>query len=118
MKKRRWLLLSIIVITYSLLFIATKPNYPCDGDCEKIHAVDAALRTNREGYIFAAVRCTYNQVSDSLCVLVRDTTGINWQLLADTACTIASQKGLLRQKIFILKLGTSPLDTLARKQCP
>lgn len=118
MRKRKLLLLPIILTVYSLLFIATKPNYPCDGDCEKVNAFDNALRFNRESYIFGTQRCSYNRISDSLCVLVRDTTGINWQLLADTACDIATQKGLLQQKIFILKLGTSPLDTVARKVCP
>lgn len=118
MKKIKLLLLLAICVFYSFLFIATKPNVPCDDDCEKINAVDSRLRTTREGYIFAVGRCSYKRISDSLCVYVRDTTGINWNLLADTVCMIATENGLPPQKVLIMKVGTSPLDTLVKKQCP
>jgi hypothetical protein len=118
MKKKNWVLLPVILLGYTLLFMATKIAEPCDDDCQKVRAVDDALRTNREGYIYATGRCSYNRVSDSLCVMVRDTTGIDWNLLADTACIIATQKGLPHQQIFVVKIGTSPMDTLAKKRCP
>jgi hypothetical protein len=118
MKKIRFVILPLILAVYTLLFMATKREFPCDDDCQKVRSVEDALRTNRETYIYSASRCTNNRISDTLCVLVRDTSGINWNLLADTACIIATQKGLLNQQVFILKLGTSPFDTVARKRCP
>lgn len=112
------LLLPSILGVYAFIFIATKIAEPCDDDCEKVREVSSLLYNSRESYILSVGRCSYNRVSDTLCILVRDTAGINWNLLADTSCAIATLKGLLHQKIFILKTGTSPLDTLVKKSCP
>jgi hypothetical protein len=117
-KSIRILLVPAILIVYAALFMATKAAEPCDDDCEKVKEVRSAIFNTREDYVLSAGRCSYNRVSDTLCILVRDTSGINWNLLADTACTIATSKGLMQQKIFILKTGTSPFDTLAKKICP
>ena len=118
MKNIKLIILSLILILYAFLYIATKPNFPCEGDCAKVQAVDSTIRHGRESYIIGTGRCSRGYISDTLCVYVRDTLSINWNLLADTTCTIAVQNGLLQQKIFILKYGTYPPDTLARKICP
>lgn len=118
MKKHKFFLLFIIVCIYSLLFIATKRDIPCEGDCELVSNFGNAIRLGRESYVYGAYRCSRNYISDTLCVYVKDTTGINWNLLSDTACIIATQKGLLQQKIFIIKNSVFPPDTVARKQCP
>ena len=110
-------ILPLILIGYALLYIATKKN-TCFEDCQKINELNQALLQNRQSYFYGAGRCTYRGQSDTLCVSVKDTLGINWNLFADTVCLLATQKGLLRQKIFILKTGIYPPDTLARKVCP
>lgn len=117
-KKNRFFILSIILIIYSLIFIATSKDVICEGDCEKINNFNSAIRNGRESYVEWAFRCGPNQLHDEICILVKDTSGINWNLLADTACNLATQKGLLQQKIFIIKNFSSPPDTLARKVCP
>lgn len=117
MRKIKLLILSLILIIYASLYIATSKDVPCEGDCEKLSQITYALSNSRT-YVFGVYRCTQPRISDSLCVYVKDTLGINWNLFADTVCIIATQHGLLQQKIFVLKTGTSPPDTLARKICP
>lgn len=98
--------------------MATKRVLPCEGDCAKVIEVQQALRNGRESYVLNVYRCGYNMISDTLCIFVKDTTGINWNSLADAACFEASQRGLLQQKIFVIKNFSSPSDTLARTICP
>jgi cadmium resistance protein CadD (predicted permease) len=117
MKPRTILLLPFVLGFYCLLYIATKPNVPCDGDCELVEQVTERIRNNRESYVYHVQRCTYRAASDTLCVYVKDTTGIDWNLLADSTCYFATQVGLRQQKVFILKPGF-PNDTVARRQCP
>jgi hypothetical protein len=118
MKKIKWFILVVVLGCYAFLYIATKPN-TCFEDCEKVGELSEALRQNREIYFFGAYRCGYMQTtSDSLCIIVKDTLGIDWNLFADTVCEKATSKGLLHQKVFIFKSGTYPMDTLARKVCP
>lgn len=117
-KRFRFLFLSLILVTYSLLYIATTKKWNCDADCERIDAIDSVLSKDRN-YVYYTGRCGWQQGSDSICVWVKDTTGIDWNLLADTVCQVANVNGLARQKIFILKTTNSGLpDTVARKQCP
>lgn len=118
-KKLSFILLFLICGVYAVTFIATKPAQPCDTDCEKVQITGSLLFKNRESYVQGVYRCAYQRVSDTLCVIVKDTTGINWDRLADTACMIATGNGLLRQYILVLtdRRG-APLDTLARLRCP
>jgi hypothetical protein len=120
MRRNKYTILFIILTSYSLLFIATSIDKEiiCDGDCEKISNFNQALKNGRSSYIYGANRCTRTNPSDTLCVFVKDTIGINWNLLADTACILATQQGLLQQIIFILKNSQYPPDTVSRKQCP
>jgi len=118
MKKYRYFLLTVIIVFFTLFFFATKKYVPCEGDCEKMSNFNQAIRNGRDSYVVWAIRCGPNPVSDTICIFVKDISGINWGLLADTACTIATQYGLNQQKIFILKNFSSPVDTLAKKQCP
>ena len=113
---KKHILLIIAVVFYSLLYVATSYPGSCLEDCQKITDLDTTLRKNRD-YVYGVTRCTVYAGSDTLCVYVKDTTGINWNLLADTTCILATSKGLLRQKVFILKSATYPPDTLARKTC-
>lgn len=107
-------LLVIILSAYAFLYIATTKPVHCEGDCERTLNTYIALNAGRD-YVYNVSRCS-PQVTDTLCILVKDTTGINWDLFADTACMVATQNGLLQQKIFVLKNATH--DTLARKSCP
>jgi hypothetical protein len=113
------LLLACILGLYAFLYVATSYQAPCDGDCAVVEEVAIKLRKNRETYVYGAYRCGFNRGTDTLCVYVKDTSGINWSLIADSTCFFANQVGLAQQKIFVLKsvpgLG---IDTLARKNCP
>jgi hypothetical protein len=117
MKIFKYLTLSLILIAFSLLYLATSYQVPCEDDCAKVYSVDTTMSRNRD-YVFWVSRCSGTQQSDSLCVYVKDTIGINWNLLADTVCAVATQNGLARQKIFIIKTNVTPPDTVARKICP
>lgn len=112
-----FIILSICIIFYALLYIGTRKDPKCEEECQKLSALYTSLTLNRN-YVYGVYRCTYRLVSDSLCVYVKDTTGINWNLFADTVCIIATSSGLPRQKIFILNNMVFPPDTLARKDCP
>ena len=80
--------------------------------------VDSLLRANRD-YVYYASWCNPPVHSDSICVWVKDTSGIDWNLLADTVCQVATLKGLLQKKIFILKSNSTGFpDTVVQKQCP
>lgn len=118
MKIVKLLLLPLLLFSFAFLFMATSKVLPCEGDCATVQDVYMALRNGRESYVNYVYRCGYNQVSDTLCIFVKDTTGINWNSLADTACMEASRRGLTRQKIFVIKDLSSPIDTLARIICP
>jgi predicted 3-demethylubiquinone-9 3-methyltransferase (glyoxalase superfamily) len=116
-KRFRFLFLALILISYSLLYIATSIDR-CDANCERISAVDTLLKKNRD-YVYYTSRCNWSAASDSICVWVKDTSGIDWNLLADTVCQIATVNGLLQQKVFILKSTTTGFpDTVVKKQCP
>jgi hypothetical protein len=110
------LLLVIILSFYAALYVATSPSIPCDADCEKVGKVNMEL-TNRS-YVYMVYRCGMTLTSDTLCVIVQDTTGINWNLLADTTCMIAKKYELNNQTVLIYNSGVFPVDTLATVKCP
>jgi hypothetical protein len=117
MNRRSGLLLFTILGFYAALHIATSYQPRCDGDCEKIENINAKLSANHP-YVRYVQRCTYRSVSDTICVYVRDTIGINWNLLADSTCYFANREGLPRQKVFVIRQTNFPADTLVRMQCP
>lgn len=118
MKISRLLFFPVILGVYALTFIATKKIEPCDDDCARVRETGSAIFFNRESYVLSVNRCSFNRVSDTLCIYVRDTIGINWNLFADTACIIATQKGLPHQKLIVMRPGGAPTDTLVKRQCP
>jgi hypothetical protein len=107
----------LILFSYAALYIATSKQIICESDCQKRIEVYNALSAGRT-YVYMVNRCTAPVISDSLCIFVHDTSGINWNLFADTACLVATQQGLPRQKIFIIRNGNTGNDTLAQKVCP
>ena len=111
------LILFTVVAFYSILYLATSYEVKCEGDCAKIYGLDTTL-SKKYDYFHDVLRCTYSQGSDTLCIYVKDTTGINWDRFADTVCLYANIAGLYQQEIFIIKNGVWPPDTVARKQCP
>jgi hypothetical protein len=117
-KKTGWLILALVVLSYTFMYTQSD-RFACNDDCEKINSLNTALHANRN-YVSYVLRCGQNPVSDTLCLWVKDTTGIDWNLFADTACLLATQNGLYKQKFFIITYDTSTLivDTLVRKQCP
>ena len=112
------LILLVVVVFYSLLYIATKPGMPCDEACQKLYRLDTTL-IGKFNYFYGVDRCTGSWSSDTLCVRVKDTSGIDWNRFADTVCSFANSVGLYQQKIFLIRNRiASPPDTVARKQCP
>jgi hypothetical protein len=118
-RKYKLLILTVIILSYALMHVATRKDI-CDTDCEKVYSVHQALKLGRN-YVYNVTRCSFYPSSDTLCVLVDLTSGagVDWNALADTTCTYASQYGLSNQKVFIIG-GTNGFanDTVARKQCP
>jgi len=111
------LILLAIVFFYAFLYWATSVDRGrCDDDCQRVYQLDTML-LNRYRYLYSVNRCT-RAPSDTLCVYVRDTTGINWDRFADTVCLFANSIGLRQQKLFIIRGISFPPDTVARKQCP
>jgi hypothetical protein len=117
MKLKTSLILSLTLLFYSVTYLATSKVVPCEGDCEKTYGLDTILR-NKYNYYHGSYRCARTYSTDTLCVYVKDTIGINWDLFADTVCMYAKSVGLNRQQLLILNNGVLPPDTLARKQCP
>ena len=117
-KRSRWLLLALVIASYTFMYTQSD-RYSCDDDCKNVSSLNTKLVTGRP-YIYSIGRCGINRVSDTLCLYVRDTTAIDWNLLADTACLVATQNSLYHQKLFVIKYDTATrsLDTLVRRQCP
>lgn len=119
MKFIKLLILPAILAIYMLFFMATTMPYKCDADCEKTNSLLEILRPGRDTLQMTIGRCSYNRVSDTLCVIVNRNVNWDWHGFADTVCQQATGIGLLQQKIFILGYGTtSYYDTLAVKFCP
>jgi hypothetical protein len=117
MKLKTSLILSLTLLFYSIIYLATSKVVPCEGDCAKIYGFDTTLR-NKYNYYLGAYRCARTYSTDTLCIYVKDTIGINWDLFSDTVCIYARGLGLSSQNLFILNNGVLPPDTLARKKCP
>jgi hypothetical protein len=111
------LTLLVVAAFYFLLYIATKPAGTCDEDCQRIYQLDTTLQS-RYRFFYNANRCTYRPNSDTLCIYVRDTTGVNWDRFADTVCMYANSIGLRQQQLFVIRNLNFPPDTVARKRCP
>lgn len=119
MKFIKLLILPAILAVYMLFFMATSRPYKCDADCETIVRLHDRLRIGRDSLQLSVARCSYNLVSDTICVHVNGAYNWNWQGLADTACLQATDLGLRQQKIFILSYSnTGGYDTLAVRSCP
>jgi hypothetical protein len=113
------LILPAILAVYMLFFMATSMPYKCDADCEKTNRLLENLRPGRDTLQMTIGRCSYNRVSDTLCVIVNRNVNWDWPGFADTVCQQATAIGMLQQKVFILGYGTtSYYDTLAVKFCP
>ena len=105
-----------VLIFYTFLYWATKTDI-CDEDCLKRRELNQLLIKDRN-YFYGVSRCYPGYSTDTLCIYVNQTGGVNWSLFADTACKYANSVGLARQIILVLNNAIYPPDTLARKQCP
>jgi len=102
--------LFIILLFYSLLYVATTKEYPCDGICKKMSDVSTSLRNNRL-YVLGAYQCG----DSTLCVMVRDSIQQNWSSLADTACMYLRFQSLVNYRTIVVNQRQ---DTLVKKLCP
>ena len=104
-----------IVIVFGLLQIATSKD-DCFGDCQLIADVQKELyQTRNYKFVQSVDRCPY--LADTLCVRVKYTSGVDWNALADTTCTVAKYHGLEPKAVFVLA-GSYPYDTVGRITCP
>ncbi len=115
--KTKRLILPAVLVIYAALYVATSYPAQCSEDCMKINQLDTTL-AGKFTYYYGAYRCTYFANTDTLCIYVKDSTGINWNNFADTVCIYANSVGLYNQKLFVLRYNVFPPDTLARKNCP
>lgn len=111
------LILPAVIIFYTLLYMASQYPVKCDENCSKQTTLDTTLR-NKYSYFYGVWNCARMPQSDTLCITVKDTVGINWDRFADTVCLYANSVGLQQRKIFMVNNLRYPPDTLARKQCP
>ena len=118
MKTKKIWFLPLILAFYAILYIATQYEKYCDPECEAMGEFNTSI-TNNRNYVEFASRCIYNKGRDSICILVRDTTGVDWNRFADTSCMIANQVGLSQQTVIIIRFNTTGArDTVAVKVCP
>jgi hypothetical protein len=108
-KVLHWAAVPALLAGYSLLHVATSKK--CDDECRKLNDLEQALSENRTYFRYA------DFPNDStLQIHVTDTTGINWNHFADTACLLAQSKGAARHYILVTNM-TFPPDTLERMEC-
>lgn len=119
MKFIKLLILPVILGVYMLFFMATSVPEKCDADCENIVRLSERLRPGRDPLMLTVGRCSYNRVSDTICVTVNGAMTWNWPGFADTVCQQATDLGLRQQKVYILSYrSTGGYDTLAVRSCP
>lgn len=106
--KRRWLVLSSVLLFYAALYTATSKK--CDGTCEKMDRINRRLVTD------PAIYGTYPCRTDFLCVAADDSVSRNWAAVVDTACLYLNNEGLHNYTVAIL--GGANRDTLAKQRCP
>ncbi len=118
MKKRKYNLLFVaIVVCYGLLYMATSvPDKECI-PCNQLSALYQKLSVNKT-YITQVNSCSLQNTVDTVCISVKDTTGVNWTALADTACLYSKQQNMPTKAVYILKDNVFPRDTLAAVICP
>ncbi|HET6994462.1 MAG TPA: hypothetical protein VFI06_05755 [Chitinophagaceae bacterium] len=108
---------ALIIVVFSLLYVATTKVVPCDDYCQQLYRLDTMVMRNRS-YVGFVAPCIHRvPKSDTLCVEINNPPSIDWNLFADTVCTYATQVGMKGQTILVIKFG-SPNDTLAKKYCP
>ena len=115
--KKTSILLPLILLGYATLYIATSKQPICEGDCEKIQNLRTRMMNNRP-YVWTVNRLGQDAGAlNRFYVIVKDTIGIDWNRLADTACIYSREVGLTNQQIFVL-LPRGVVDTVARLSCP
>lgn len=117
MKRTQLFFLPLILLGYAFLYIATSKRLDCDGDCAKIAGLQNKLLPNRPYIVTVNRQDPYNSANNRIYVFVRDTTGIDWNRVADTTCLYCHELGLTAQQIFVLRAANTN-DTLSRLNCP
>ena len=110
--KFKWVILSVATVFYALLYLATTKDVPVSDFCSK--SVIAGSMLSGRSYVYVSGCCT----DTALCVHVKDTTGIDWNLLADTACTYLHNEGLDHYRVFVIRHRSTGNDTVVNKKCP
>ena len=110
-------ILTAVIVFYTLLYVGSSYPVKCEDDCQKVYQLDTTL-SGKFDYFSSAVRCSNLPLSDTLCIRVKDTVGIDWDRFADTVCLYARSVGLYQQKLLLIKWSSASTDTVARKQCP
>jgi hypothetical protein len=114
-KKLSFVILSMTLVTYSLLYIATRKDPPCENECPALREIMTILFKTHP-YVYNVSRCESRPTG--FCVVVRPDPGVDWAHVADTTCYLAKERNLYVTQVFILQNGTFPYDTLAKVNCP
>lgn len=106
--KNFYLGFSVLILLYSLLYIATS-KHECDDECKAVEAVMEMVRTKPN--VMNANQCRQNGV----CITVQNPATVNAKILADTTCLLLKQKQLTQFTVTITNATNS--DTLVHQQC-
>ena len=111
LKKLRWVILTTIVVFYAFIYLATSKQVPLSDFCEKASNTASMFQ---QSYVVGSNCCS----DTSFCVTVKDTTGVDWNALADTACLYLRTQGLTNCRVYVLQYTSIGIDTLANNKCP
>ncbi len=115
--KKANVFLMIILCLYGFIYMATTKKEIFDENYQKMSNLTSFFQKD-SNYLYPLYACGRVNQFDSICVAIKDTTYHNWNTLADSVCSVATQFGLPGRHVFIINnFGNSP-DTIANKNCP
>jgi hypothetical protein len=105
------MLLPVVLLVYAALYMATSKPHRCDEECQNLTRLENQVTGNRP-----YVRGIYMNSQTDIHVLVDETVAINWNLFADTVCSIARGVSFRNKNVYVFNQIRN--DTLGRKSCP
>ncbi len=102
-------MLASVILFYAFIYLATSKVVPVSEFCAKANTAGGLIKRS---YVYGAGCCG----DTAFCINVKDTIGVDWDLLADTACIYLHTQGLDHYRVFIIR-NTATSDTLINKKC-
>ena len=109
LKKAKWIIVSLIILFYAFIYVATSKVVPISAFCAKTMNIDSLLKANRS-YVYGS-SCWDSGIQ----ITVKD-TAINWNLFADTVCMYLHMDGVDHSRVVVSR-EVMP-DTLVDRKCP